>query len=140
MSPSEQIPKSPSHHAATSSRGFVWRQALASSSSSARKQLNKNQTEEELVGLKGDSSENLPNSDEEGNNKRAYEPKVQGTMGTAHPQTKALVNYGDGKQNETVIEKVSSEEVGDRSCHTTLLLTKSCLLYLLCFSNPFKLY
>ncbi|KAJ6368924.1 hypothetical protein OIU78_001318 [Salix suchowensis] len=119
MSPSEQIPKSPSHHAATSSPGFVWRQALASSSSSARKQLNKNQTEEELVGLKGDSSENLPDSDEEGNNKRAHEPKVQGNNGNCSSTDQTLVNYGDGKQNETVIEKVSSEEVGDRSCHTT---------------------
>ncbi|KAJ6739344.1 hypothetical protein OIU74_004164 [Salix koriyanagi] len=127
MSPSEQIPKSPSHHAATSSRVLCGGK-LASSSSSARKQLNKNQAEDELVGLKGDSSENLPNSDEEGkpdnldnsdwNNKRAYEPKVQGNNGNCSSTDQALVNYGDGKQNETVNEKVSSEEVGDRSCHT----------------------
>ncbi|KAJ6365429.1 hypothetical protein OIU76_030245 [Salix suchowensis] len=117
MSPSEQIPKSPSHHAATSSRVLCGCK-LASSSSSARKQLNKNQAEEELVGLKGDSSENLPNSDEEGNNKRAYEPEVQGNNGNCSSTDQTLVNYGDGKQNETVIEKVSSEEVGDRSCHT----------------------
>lgn len=37
----------------------------ASSSSGVRKQLNKNQTEEDFVGLKGDSYKNLPSSDKE---------------------------------------------------------------------------
>ncbi|KAG5242985.1 methyl-CpG-binding domain-containing protein [Salix suchowensis] len=111
----------------------------ASSSSSAPKQLNKNQTEEELVGLKGDSSENLPNSDEQGKPDnldnsdseatesdediyRAHQPfqhplslrtKSAGNNGNCSSTDQALVNSGDGKQNETVIENVSSEEVGD---------------------------
>ncbi|KAJ6742159.1 hypothetical protein OIU85_016256 [Salix viminalis] len=146
------LQENPLEQGSGTKRKTLFHRNQASSSSSARKQLNKNQTEEELVGLKGDSSENLPNSDEQGKpdnldnsdseatesdediyrahqpfqhplgreikelkrNKRACEPKVQGNNGNYSSTDQALVNSGDGgKQNETVIENVSSEEVGD---------------------------
>ncbi|KAF9679921.1 hypothetical protein SADUNF_Sadunf06G0065900 [Salix dunnii] len=141
-------------------RKTLFHRNQASSSSSVRQQLNENQTEEELVGLKGDSSKNPPNSDEEGKpdnsdseatesdediyrarqpfqhplsrdfkelktsvgNKRAYEPKVQGNNGHYSSTDQALVNYGDGKQTETVIENVSSEQVGDLAIQTPVEL------------------
>ncbi|KAJ6922340.1 hypothetical protein NC652_016097 [Populus alba x Populus x berolinensis] len=130
----------------------------ASSSSGVREQLNKNQTEEDFVGLKGDSYKNLPSSDKEvevkpdnldnsdseatesdedaypapqpfqhpssqeikglKRNKREYEPKGQGKSGHSSSANQALVNSGDGKQNKTVIENVSSEEQGDLAIQT----------------------
>ncbi|KAG6769475.1 hypothetical protein POTOM_025113 [Populus tomentosa] len=122
----------------------------ASSSSGVREQLNKNQTEEDFVGLKGDSYKNLPSSDKEvevkpdnldnsdseatesdedvypapqpfqhpPRNKRAYEPEGQGKSGHSSSTNQALVNSGDGKQNKTVIENVSSEEQGDLAIQT----------------------
>ncbi|KAJ6913145.1 hypothetical protein NC651_015597 [Populus alba x Populus x berolinensis] len=130
----------------------------AFSSSGVREQLNKNQTEEDFVGLKGDSYKNLPSSDKEvevkpdnldnsdseatesdedvypalqpfqhppsqeikglKRNKRSYEPKGQGKSGHSSSTNQALVNSGDGKQNKTVIENVSSEEQGDLAIQT----------------------
>ncbi|KAJ6699590.1 hypothetical protein OIU79_012785 [Salix purpurea] len=145
------LQENPLEQGSGTKRKTLFHRNQASSSSSAPKQLNKNQTEEELVGLKGDSSENLPNSDEQGKpdnldnsdseatesdediyrahqpfqhplgreirelkrNKRACKPKVQENNGNCSSTNQALVNSGDGKQNETVIENVSSEEVGD---------------------------
>jgi hypothetical protein len=51
-------------------------------------------------------------------NKRAYEPEGQGKSGHSSSTNQALVNSGDGKQNKTVIEIVSSEEEGDLAIQT----------------------
>lgn len=51
-------------------------------------------------------------------NKRAYEPEGQGKSGQSSSTNQALVNSGDGKQNKTVIENVSSEEEGDLAIQT----------------------
>ncbi|KAJ6363025.1 hypothetical protein OIU78_003254 [Salix suchowensis] len=125
------LQENPLEQGSGTKRKTLFHRNQASSSSSAPKQLNKNQTEEELVGLKGDSSENLPNSDEQGKPDnldnsdseatesdediyRAHQP-FQHPLSRENKELKnqALVNSGDGKQNETVIENVSSEEVGD---------------------------